>query len=165
MGTALVAGLLGLFGTIVGGILTTWTARQTSDRTDHRAREEIRRNEHRSAVMRFVTAALAYRKAEMDRWYLLKGKIKGGGPESEEVYRTRNEMWYAFYELEMSANNPELILLARRAIDTAYSIHDTDSEVEMNGRADQIRGALSEIVTAARTHELDRSRIEDHYRV
>jgi hypothetical protein len=112
--------------------------------------------------MRFVAALLAYRKAEMDRWHAHQGQVrKGGGPESADVYRTRNRLWYAFYELELSVNNSEIVRLARQAIDTAYSIHDTDSKAEMDTRADQIRKSLSEIVTASRTHELNGSKTED----
>lgn len=44
MTTALVGGLLGLFGTALGAALTTWTARQTGHRSERMAREEAVRS-------------------------------------------------------------------------------------------------------------------------
>ncbi len=65
---ALTAGLLGLFGTVIGAALTTWTTRQTAARSERRAWVEGRRQEYRSAVTEFAGALLSYRVAERDRW-------------------------------------------------------------------------------------------------
>jgi hypothetical protein len=69
MVTVLLAGLLGVLGTILGSILTTWTANQTAARSYNYSLMEARRQEYRSAVIRFTSALLAWRVAEMDRWF------------------------------------------------------------------------------------------------
>ena len=62
-------------------------------------------------------------------------------------------MWDAFYELELSADNRDLSQQAQRAIEPASSIRQPDSQVEMDQRADQVRGDLAEIITTARLGE------------
>ena len=154
MATALAAGLLGLFGTVVGAVLTTWTARQTTDRSDRRAREERRRQEYRSAVIRFAAALGAYRVAEMDLWHALRGGRKDKATAAAEVYSARTATWNAFYELELSTDNRDLIQQARRALDSASSIWRPDSEPdaqqEMDRRANQVNEDLAEMITTAR---------------
>lgn len=157
MTTALVAGLLGLFGTVVGGVLATWTARQTADRSARRTHEELRRQEYRSAVIRFATALGAYRGAEMDRWHALHGGFRDEASAAADVYRTRTAVWDAFYGLELSTDNPDLSQQARRAIDRAASIRKPDSQAEMDRRADQVRADLAEMITTARLGEPGRS--------
>ena len=156
MTTVLVAGLLGLFGTIVGGALATWTARQTADRSHRRAREELQRQEYRSAVIRFATALGAYRVAEMDRWHARNGGWRDETSATADVYRTRTAVWDAFYELDLSTDNRMLTQQAQRAIERASSIRLPDSQAEMDRIADQVRADLAEMITTARTGEPSR---------
>src|SRR5258708_36376172 len=83
-----------------GGVLTIWTTRLTTDRSHQRAREELQRQEHRSAVIRFATAVGAYRTAEMDRWHARHGGLRDEASASADVHRTRTAVWDAFYELD-----------------------------------------------------------------
>ena len=147
------AGLLGVFGTVVGGVLATWTARQTADRSARRAHEELRRQEYRSAVIRFASAMGTYRVAEMDLWHAHHGGFRDEASAAADVYRTRTALWDAFYELELSTDNRALSQQAQRAIERASSIWQSDSKVEMDQRADQVRSDLAEVVTTARLSE------------
>ena len=153
MAIALLAGLLGLVGTVVGSGLTTWTTRQTADRSHQRAREELQRQEYRSAVIRFATALGVYRTAEMDRWHARHGGWRDEGSASADVYSTRTAMWNAFYELDLSTDNRDLIRQARLAIDRASSIQHPDSQAEMDQCADQVHGDLAQMIAIARTAE------------
>jgi hypothetical protein len=155
--TALVAGLLGLFGTVVGAVLTTWTARQTADRSARHSREELRRQEYRSAVVQFASALGVYRTAEMDRWHAQHGGFRDEASAAADVYRARTAVWNALYELELSADNRELCQQARRAIARVQSIKDQDSSAEMDQRADLMHDDLAEIITLARLNEPGRS--------
>jgi hypothetical protein len=150
MSTALVAGLLGLFGTVLGAVLTTWTTRQTAARSDRRAWMEVRRQEYRSAIIRFVTSLLTYRASEIDRWHARHGGWKDEATATLEVNQMRSAMWDAFYELELSSDNRELNKLARDVADKASSIPLADTEEEMGRRARQVREDLAEVIAAAR---------------
>lgn len=150
MTTALVGGLLGLFGTALGAGLTTLTVRQTAHRSERMAREEARRQEYRAAVIRFATALLAYRLAEIDHWYSRHGGSQDQAADVErEVYRTRATTWNAFYELELSTSH-EVTDLARRAIDSAHAIRTEGSEDEMGRYASQARDDLAAMIALAR---------------
>lgn len=154
MSTSLVAGLFGLVGTLIGGVLAIWTARVTTDRSQQRAREEQQRREYRSAVIRFATALGAYRLAEMDRWHARHGGWRDEESASSDVYRTRTAAWDAFLELDLSTNNRGLVRQAQRAFDWANSIRYPESEKEMVRRADQVGEELTQLIAIARTGEL-----------
>jgi len=147
--TALIAGLLGILGTFVGALLTTWTTRQTADPSERRIREEARRQEYRSAVIRFATALMAYRLAETDRWFALHDNTKDKTAASEKAYGARAVIWNAFYELELSTG-AEIARLAQHGIDTASSIHRADSREIMDRISYQTRLHLAELIEAAR---------------
>jgi hypothetical protein len=150
MTTALVGGLLGLFGTALGAALTTLTVRQTAHRSERMAREEARRQEYRAAVIRFATALLAYRLAEINHWYSRHGRSQDqAGNVEKEVYGTRATAWNAFYELELSTSH-EITDLARRAIDSTHAIRTEDSEDEMSRYAAQARDDLAAMIARAR---------------
>ena len=153
MAIALVAGLLGVFGTVVGGVLATWTARQTADRSARHAHAELRRQEYRSAVTHFAAALGAYRVAEMDLWHARHGGFRDEASAAADVYRTRTGVWDAFYELELSTDNRDLTQQAQRAIDRTGSIWKLDSQAEIDQRADQVRGDLAEMITTARLND------------
>jgi hypothetical protein len=150
MTTVLVAGLLGLSGTALGAVLTTWTARQTAARSDRRAWMEVRRQEYRSAVIRFATALLSYRVAEIKRWHARHDGWTDEATATHEVNQMRSVMWDAFYELELSSDNRELNKLALDVASKAGSIQLADTEDEMGHRAQQVRENLAEVIAAAR---------------
>jgi hypothetical protein len=149
MSTALVGGLLGLFGTALGAALTTWATRQTAHRSERTVREATRRQEYRAAVIRFATALLAYRLAEMDHWFARHGGSQDQAEAERQAYRTRTTIWNAFYELELSTNR-EVTDLARRAIDSAYGIRAQGSEDEMSRYSYQARDDLAAMIAVAR---------------
>src|SRR5580658_3102489 len=104
MPAALIGGLLGLLGAFVGAVLTTWTARQTADRSERLIREEARRQEYRSAVIRFATELMTYRLAEIDLWFALHDETKDETAAAGKAYSARAVIWNAFYELELSTD-------------------------------------------------------------
>jgi hypothetical protein len=151
--TVLVGGLLGLFGTILGAGLTTWTTRQTAERLDRLARLEVRRQEYRAGVSRFVTALLDYRISEMDRWHARHSGWKDEKTAAVDVYRTRAACWNALFQLRLSTDSEDLVRLARQGIDRTYSIRESESAHEMNERADEVREDLASVIAVARRDE------------
>jgi hypothetical protein len=129
--------------------LTTWTARQAADRSERLAREEARRKEYRSAVIRFATALLDYRLAEMANWHARQGEAKEQEAAREEMFRARATTWNAFYELELSTNR-KIADLAKNAIESAHGIRAQSSEDEMGRYSYQARIDLEKMVAAAR---------------
>lgn len=155
MATALLAGLLGLFGIVLGSILTTWTASQTVARSHHYSLMESRRKEYRSAVIRFTSALLAWRVAEMDRWFARHGGAMDEEKARRESHRMRAAMWNSYYELELSSGNSELLLLARATVEMVYSIRKAVTVDEMNDCSQHAREHLIEVIAAARLAEPD----------
>lgn len=157
MTAALTAGLLGLFGTVIGAALTTWTTRQTAARSDHRAWVEVRRKEYRSAVTQFAGTLLSYRVGERDRWLARHDEGDEGRDETaatQEAYRLRAAMLDAFYALQLSSSDNDLLReRAREAVDTAYSIREADTESEMIRRSHNVRDAIDDMIAAARMGE------------
>jgi hypothetical protein len=159
--TGLIAGLLGIFGTVVGGVLATWNARHTADRTAWRAREELRRQEFRSAIVQFAAALLVYRTAEMDRWHARHGGFRDEPSAAADVYRARTAVWNALYVLKLSTDDRELCQEARRAIEQAETIKYPDSQAEMDLRADQVQDDLDKVITMAQLAKPGRSQSLD----
>jgi hypothetical protein len=89
----------------------------------------------------------------MDLWHARHGGIRDEASAAADVYRTRTALWDAFHELELSTDNRALSQQAQRAIERASSIWQSDSKIEMDQRADQVRGDLAEVVTTARLSE------------
>jgi len=147
--TALITGLIGLFGAVLGTALTTWTTRQTAARSDRRAWLETQRQEFLSAVTRFASALLAYRLAEADFWRAHHGG-KADAITGPEVYRLRAAVLEGLYALELSSDNDQLKKLARRALDMAYNIREAGTSDEMGRRTHEVREALEKVVDAAR---------------
>jgi hypothetical protein len=157
MSTALVAGLLGLVGTLLGAGLTTWTVRQTAARSDQRVWLETRREEFRSAVTQFASALLVYRLAEADRWGARRRGRKDEAAE-REAYRQRAAMLDALYVLELSSDSDQLKKLARSAVDMAHHIREASDEDEMGRRTHDVRDVLEKVIVAARRAEPGRFR-------
>lgn len=154
MTAALTAGLLGLLGTVIGAVGTTWTTREAATRSDHRAWLETRRQEYRSAVTQFASALLSYRVAERDRWNARHEEGRDETIAKQEALRLRAAMLDAFYVLELSSSdNDRLRELARNAVEMAYSIREADTSDEMIRRSHQVREAIEGIIDAARIGE------------
>ena len=150
MAIAIIAGLFGLFGTIIGATLTTWTARQTADRSERRAWEEARRQEYRSVVVRFATAILDYRRAaasyhtaRRDKW---RDRTRAGG----EAYRSRVAAVAIYYELRLSTNDAETVRLAKSCLDTAHKVQEAESQAAADDSYEQTVRYLDDMISAAR---------------
>jgi hypothetical protein len=154
-----VAGLFGLIGTAVGGVLTMWSARQVADRSDRRTWEERRRQEYRSAVRSFASALLSYRVAEMDYWHARHGGQKDETTAAADVYRTRAATWETFYELDLSTDFSNLVQQARRAFDSVGRIWDLSSQAEVDSCGNQVLEQLAEMITLARNSDPNGSHV------
>jgi hypothetical protein len=151
MGTVLVAGLFSLGGTALGAALAILTARQAAARSERSTRSDVLRQEYRSALVKFSAATLAYRESEIDRWHARRGGFKDEQEAIEEVYRTRRNAWQAFYELDFSTEDEEVVRLARCALERAYEMRELESKTDMNLEAEKVRADLERLIAHART--------------
>lgn len=161
MSTALVAGLLGLVGTALGAGLTTWTTRQTADRSEQRAWLETRRQEFRSAVTQFASALLAYRLAVADHWLAQHRGDRDAAAASAQSYKSRAAALDGLYVLELSSDDGQLTKLAREAVETARNIREADSQDDMETRSNNARTALEKVIVRARLVEPGRDRVKE----
>jgi hypothetical protein len=153
MSTALIVGLFGLIGAVVGTALTTWTTRQTAARSAHQSWQETRRQEFRSAVTQFASALLAYRLAEADHWSARHRPGRTDGTAGQLAYRLRGAALDRLYVLELASDNHELRRLARDAVDKAYHIREADDQAEMGRRVHDVRDAIEHVINAAHAIE------------
>jgi hypothetical protein len=153
MGIVLVAGLFSLGGTVLGGALTIFAARQAAHRSERSARTEGTRQEYRSALVKFAAATLAYRESEIDRWHARRGGYKDEKQATEEVYRTRRNAWQAFYELDFATDDETVVALARCALDRAYGMRQVASRPELNLAAEEVRADIERLIAHARNVE------------
>src|ERR1022692_1418501 len=130
MSVAIIAGLFGLFGTIIGAGLTTWTAKQTADRSERRAREETRRQEFRSVVTRFASTLLDHRRAAANYYNNRNSNSEIRAAVGEEAYRTRAATLSAYYELLLSTDDSETIHFASLCMEAVSKI-DKDASQEV----------------------------------
>jgi hypothetical protein len=93
----------------------------------------------------------------MDRWHARHGGWRDEASASANVYSKRTATWDAFYELDLSTDNRDLVRLARRAIDRVGSIQESDSQAEMDRRADEVHGDLVRFIATARTGKVPES--------
>lgn len=157
MSSALVGGLIGLLGIVLGTAMTTWTTRQTTARSDRQAWLETRRQEFRSAVTQFASALLAYRLAEGDYWTTHHGG-KANPASGREAYRLRAAVLDGLCLLDLSSDDDHLKKLARDALNMAHKIRDAGTQAEMGDRTHKVREALDDVIKAARIAEPGRSR-------
>jgi hypothetical protein len=150
MTTALVAGVFGLLGTVLGSVIAIRAARENADRVDRRAREVIVRGEYRSSVVSFASAVLEYQLAEMDRWHARRGGRTDPNRAAETVYSKRTAAWHALFELELSTDDPELGWFARRIVDKTRSIEVPEEQDEMDQRALEVREEVAAMIGHAR---------------
>jgi len=150
MGVAIIAGLFGLFGTIVGAGLTTWTANRTTDRSERRTREETRRLEFRSVVVRFASTLLDHRRAAANYYNNRGSKADIKAAAGEESYRTRAATMSAYYEVLLSTDDPETIRLATLCLEAVSRIRDPEGETTVDDNHQKALLYLGEMIAAAR---------------
>jgi hypothetical protein len=152
MTTAVVAGILGVVGTLLGSVTAFWGARVSAERADRRALGLVARGEYRSAVVQFASAALAYQQAAMDRWLSRRGS--GTPPEeaAQVVHRMRTAAWHALFELELSTEDQDLARAGQTIVERIRSIEEPEEEMQMSQRAIEVRQELAEFVRKARSH-------------
>jgi len=150
MAVAIIAGLFGLFGTIIGATLATWTARQTADRSERRAWVEARRQEYRSVVIRFASAVLDYRRAAAHYYNARRDEWRDRTSAGDEAYRSRSAASAVYYQLRLSTNDAETVRLAESCLDAAYKIQEADSQATADDSYEQTLRYLDDMISAAR---------------
>jgi len=101
-------------------------------------------------VIRFATALLAYRLAEIDFWFARHGGTTDEGNDGSGGLSHASLGLGHVLEPDFSTDRRDLVRLARRALETAFSIRKPDTEGEMTERSYQTRKALAAVIEAAR---------------
>ena len=144
-------GLLdGLIGTIIGAGLTTWTAKQTADRSEMRARDETRRQEFRSAVVRFASILLDARRAAANYYNNRESDSNIRAAIGEEAHRTRAATLSAYHELLLSTDDPETIRLASLCLESVNKIRKEASQETVGDNYEKTLSYLGDMIAAAR---------------
>jgi hypothetical protein len=150
MSVAIIAGLFGLFGTIIGAGLTTLTAKQTADRSERRAREEARRQEFRSVVIGFASTLLEQRRAAASYYNKLGSNSDVRAAAGGEAYRTRVAVQSAYYELLLTTDDPETINFASLCMEAVTKIREGESQETVDDNHQKTQFYLGNMIAAAR---------------
>jgi hypothetical protein len=135
---AVVAGLLGILGTALGGLLAARNGRASTER-----------QEFRSAIIEFCTAIMIYRGAELDR---MDARLAANGNLQEltdRVYTTRTTARNALYGVELSTTSRPVKQAVNRIFNLTKSIKDSSSKSELQGRRDKIEEEIGDLIERA----------------
>jgi hypothetical protein len=140
--TAAFIGLTGaLAGTIVGAFLTQALQRRNAAYARvHEARVE--------AYRAFALAAMEYRRALMDRWFVQnEGRPKS---ETENVYVKRSAVWTAYFQVELVAGDPAIAARAADARDITTLVKNATTREEVETAGEASREAVGRFVNLAK---------------
>jgi hypothetical protein len=152
MAIALVTGLIGLLGTIIGSRLATLAAERSESRADRRAHEVALRAELQSSIAAFAAAVVAYLAAELDRWVPKPDELEPADVRQRALkhYEARSVAEAARYRLELATADEDLIARVAEIFEllkTVRSVAGSDS-VMMTIRG--IHAAVADVVDRGR---------------
>jgi hypothetical protein len=148
--TGVVAGVLAVAATVMGGLLTSRTSAQSQRRGAQFAREEVYLRELRIAITEFCTAIMIYRGAELDHWEANHGGTYELQPTKARMLETRTTARDAQYRVELSTRSDAIGKAARAAFVVAKSIKDAETEAEVRIQRKRVEKKLSAVIALAR---------------
>jgi len=152
MTIALVAGLIGVSGTVIGSLLAMWAAARSEDRVERRAREAAMREELKGALISYCSAIVTFLAAGLDRW----GPAPGEGDEAgtrERAYRyyqARTEASTADYRLRLATTDQEVATNLSKAFDLVQTMRDVGKGEALQQRIKDVHTAVSAAVSRGR---------------
>lgn len=150
---AVVAGILGVAATALGGMLSARASAQAQRSVAGLAHMNDYVLAVRSSVAEFCTATMVYRGAEHDRWYIIH--VHGAGAAEEEAAdirarETRTSARNALYRVELSTGSPAIHQAVRDAFTAAKSIKDAQDAKEVNALRDEVEAKLDAVTRLTR---------------
>jgi hypothetical protein len=150
--TVLVAGVLGIVGTLLGVRASSSAAAAQSARTAELAERGALRQELRSAVAEYCAAIAVYRSAELNRWDARAARTPDTetAAETSRVYATRTAAMEALYRLELSTADSAIWSAARVALAAAKDVREARNPEELRVRREASDRAIGELIRLAR---------------
>jgi hypothetical protein len=150
MGGAL-TGLVAVAGTLLGSALTYLFQRRTAGRAERFARDERLRRERISAYSAFAEAVMAYRHEELQVWLHRHGELTHPLPEAFHVEqgRLRSLAVRARYRVQLLADGPRLVELAKGSLDAVADIHHAADAAQLTRHGEVTEERVEEFVRAA----------------
>ncbi|MCX5601477.1 hypothetical protein OOK29_25345 [Streptomyces phaeochromogenes] len=138
-------------GTLLGSALTHLFQRRAARDGAREAHQQLLRAERMTAYSTFAAAAVAASRAQLDRWH--RPRENPGDPENDKVrlvaYERRSEARQAFFRVQLIASNPEVVSLARIALESSRPIARASDEDESRRLTDECRAAIEAFVIRA----------------
>ncbi|MGW2286890.1 hypothetical protein [Streptomyces phaeochromogenes] len=140
-----------VMGTLLGSALTHLFQRRAARDGAREAHQQLLRAERMTAYSTFAAAAVAASRAQLDRWH--RPRENPGDPENDKVrltaYERRSEARQAFFRVQLIASNPEVVSLARSALESSRPIARASDEEESRRLTDECRAAIEAFVIRA----------------
>lgn len=143
--------LIAVAGTLLGSLLTFAFQRKTANRAEQFSRSERLRQERLSVYSEFAGFVLAFRSAQYDEWAQRNedGKSPTSAEAKTEALRRRAAAWQALYRVRLVADDTKPAQLAQAAMDLTATMHDVEDRAALRERANQVRQAIEEFVSAS----------------
>ncbi|MEU8252123.1 hypothetical protein [Nonomuraea sp. NPDC048916] len=151
---AILTALIAVGGTLLGSFMTYTFQRHTTSRTERFTRAERLRQERMVVYSAFAGAVLEFRYAQRER--IEKRRTSHNMPDYQEAkaesYRRRAAAWQALYRVRLVCDEPQVIILADKAMDLTASMDDLDTREEVMARTTEIRKSVEEFISASSSH-------------
>jgi hypothetical protein len=152
MTIALVAGLVGVAGTVIGALIAMWADARRQNRAEKRARETTMREELKGAIADDCAAIVKFLAAGLDRWTLAPDEVDTAEVR-ERAYRyylARTEASAARYRLELATADEEVITKLSDAFDLVRTMHDVPRGEALTERIRDVHAAVKVAVDKGR---------------
>ncbi|MGI5292823.1 hypothetical protein ACQEVF_57265 [Nonomuraea polychroma] len=151
---AVLTGLVAVFGTIVGSIVTFIFQRKTAERAERFARDEWLLQQRMAAYSAFTEVLLDFRAAQFGRWYRLRDDPDGEKGAQfiaarDESYRLRAAANHAMLRVQLLAHDGRLVHLAGEAVRSAAQMPASPDKDDLKARGEAARAALEAFVATA----------------
>ncbi|ARZ65761.1 hypothetical protein SMD11_0094 [Streptomyces albireticuli] len=151
---AVAASVIAVLGTLLGAGITHAFQQRATARGERSARQERLRQERFDAYCSYAGALVNYRRSLIHRWH-----CEHEDPPPDDVaearrrsYELRSEAQEALFRVQMLTDDEALTALAWRAFERVGKLHQIDSREELEGRRQEARELIEELVNAARQH-------------
>jgi hypothetical protein len=151
---AVLASLIAVLGTLLGSGVTHLAQRRSDERTERFTHAERLRQERIDAYCAYAGTLLSYRRLLVLRWFVVhEDRPDENTPAlQEEIYKTRYAAQEAMFRAQMLTDDPALIALAERVMESVTELHHVTTRDQLDVHRDTSRQHIRDFIATATPH-------------